>query len=310
MNRIAGGARGRFNGPERGMLEFSVLGSGSSGNCALVRSGTTTFLLDAGLSARQLNRRIELLGIDPESLGGILITHEHGDHTRGIDVFCRKNPLPVYCTSMTREVVRESIRGGVEWRIFESGGNFVIGDFEIQSFPVPHDAVDPLGFSIRCGGSNLGILSDVGHVTTLVRDRLGGVNALFVEANYDEVLLQNDTRRPWSTKQRIQSKHGHLSNGQTADLVAEVASKDLGRVVLGHLSGDCNDPALACATVSGKLKERGHSHVEVSCASQAEPTPWFQVGEVQKVAVEVEVEVAVAEAAPEPEPLAEQGQFL
>ncbi len=287
------------------MLEISVLGSGSSGNCALVRSGVTTFLLDAGLSARQINQRIDSLGLDPEAISGILITHEHGDHTRGIDVFCRKRPLPVYCTPMTREVVEETIRGKVEWRLFESGGSFEIGDVAVQSFPVPHDAVDPLGFSVQCGRASLGVLTDVGHVTNLVRARLAGATTLFIEANYDEVLLQNDLRRPWPTKQRIQSRHGHLSNAQAAELAAEVASPVLERVILGHLSGDCNDPALACATVAGKLKERGHGHVEVCCASQAEATPWYRVGGAREEAKEVEVAVETAAVA-----AARQGRFL
>ncbi len=286
-------------------FEISVLGSGSSGNCALVRSTSTTFLLDAGLSARQINRRIESLGLSADSLDGILITHEHGDHTRGIDVFCRKCPLPVYCTSMTREVVRESVRGGVEWRLFESGGKFEIGDVEVQSFPVPHDAVDPMGFLIRCGEVSRGVLTDVGHVTNLVRARLDGATTLFIEANYDDILLQNDTRRPWSTKQRIQSRHGHLSNLQAAELVADVSSPGLDRVILGHLSGDCNDPDLACATVAGKLKDKGHGHVEVCCASQATVTPWYQVGQKAAESIE-EIEEREVEAAP----VAEQGHFL
>ncbi|MFV1994249.1 MAG: MBL fold metallo-hydrolase [Verrucomicrobiales bacterium] len=258
------------------MVEVSVLGSGSSGNCALVRSGGTALLIDAGLSARQICRRLELHGIDPDDLAGIVLTHEHGDHTQGIDVFCRKRRVPVYSTRMTREIVGEGMRSDVDWRLFEGGQEFALGEFSLQSFPVPHDAVDPHGFRISDGDCSLGVLSDVGHITNLVRDCLRGADILFVEANYDETLLQNDTRRPWPTKQRILSRHGHLSNTQAAQLVAEVASEALRRVILGHLSEDCNQPSLACGVVRDRLRAEGFHSVEVSCAAQHEPTPLFR----------------------------------
>lgn len=263
----------------KGMLEFSVLGSGSSGNCALVRSEETALLLDAGLSARQIDRRLAMLGVDAASLDGILITHEHGDHTRGIDVFSRNRGacMPVYCTAMTREVIRDSIRAEIDWRLFESGQEFSLGNLKVQSFPVPHDAVDPLGFLIRNGAAAMGVLSDIGHVTNLVRTHLREAHALFLEANYDEVLLRNDTKRPWPTKQRIQSRHGHLSNDQAAELAAEVATENLSRIVLGHLSQDCNDPGLARDLVSKRLREKGFEDIAVCCATQGEPTEWFPV---------------------------------
>ncbi len=260
------------------MLEISVLGSGSSGNCALARTAQTTLLVDAGLSARQMTRRLEAQGVDPGALDGILITHEHGDHTRGIDVFCRTRRLPLYCTAMTREVIQDSIRAPMEWRIFESGQAFTIADLEVQSFPVPHDAVDPLGFVIRNSTGAVGVVSDVGHVTNLVKTHLRSVNALFVESNYDEIMLQNDTRRPWPTKQRILSRHGHLSNDQAAEMIAESASEALRHVILGHLSQDCNDPGVAMETVRVRLREAGFPEVEVSCAHQQHPTAWISVG--------------------------------
>lgn len=255
------------------MLRFSVLGSGSGGNSAVLCSGQTKILIDAGLSARQLVLRLEACGIDADELDAVLLTHEHGDHTTGLDVFCRKRPLPVYATAHTCELVGEKMRSEVSWKKFDAGSDFSVGDIDVESFSVPHDAVDPVGFVMRTVGAGFGLLSDVGHVTAMTRDRLRDLDTLFVEANYDEKMLQNDLRRPWATKQRISSRHGHLSNDQTADLLAAVASERLFRVVLGHLSSDCNCPLHAAKFVGDRLRSEGFNEVEVECARQREPLP-------------------------------------
>jgi len=264
------------------MLELAVLGSGSSGNCALVSLGETHVLIDAGLSAKQICIRLESLGVDPDQLTAIVLTHEHGDHTRGIDVFCRKRPLPVYATLHTCAIVRENVSSPVIWTQFDSGSRFEIGEIKIDSFSVPHDAVDPVGFVFRCEESSLGVLSDVGHVTRMIVDRLKGVDTLFTEANYDEMMLQNDTKRPWATKQRISNRHGHLSNDQTAELVASVAGENLKRVVLGHLSSDCNTPELAEKIISEKLGANGFNSVTVQCADRKQPLPFEAVAHPPK----------------------------
>jgi hypothetical protein len=142
---------------------------------------------------------------------------------------------------------------------------------------VPHDAIDPVGFLFQCGHSSLGVLSDVGHVTRMIIDRLKGVDTLFTESNYDDVLLQNDTKRPWATKQRISNRHGHLSNEQTAELVSEIAGPSLTRIVLGHLSSDCNTPELAAGVIATRLRERGHTGVTVECAGRDAPLPLVPV---------------------------------
>ncbi len=255
------------------MLRISILGSGSGGNSAVITTGQTTLLVDAGLSAKQLVLRLEAVGVDPESLDGILITHEHGDHIRGLDVFCRHRRLPVYSNPATREVmVSGALQKPKTWRLVGTGGKFMLGDIEVQTFPVTHDATEPMGFALRDEDSAIGILSDLGYVTNMVRNQMRDVNTLFVEANYDGLLLQNDTKRPWSTKQRILSRHGHLSNDQTAALVAQVAGPHLHHVILGHLSQDCNEPDLATAAVNQALGGAGQTHVRVECATQQEPT--------------------------------------
>jgi len=271
------------------MLRFSVLGSGSGGNSAVLCSGQTKILIDAGLSARQLVLRLEACGIDADDLDAVLLTHEHGDHTTGLDVFCRKRCLPVYATTHTCELVREKMRSEVKWKKFEAGTGFRVGDIDVESFSVPHDAVDPVGFVMRAAGVGFGLLSDVGHVTAMARDHLRDLDTLFVEANYDEKMLQNDIRRPWATKQRISSRHGHLSNDQTADLLATVASDRLCRVVLGHLSSDCNCPIHAAKFVGDRLRAEGFKEVEVECARQREPLPMRPVARKPAAAVALSV---------------------
>lgn len=261
------------------MIRLTVLGSGSSGNCAVVATDETVLLLDAGLSARQIVLRLEQIGLSLESLNGVLLTHEHGDHTRGLDIICRKKPLPVVCTALTRESLsRDSLfRAPPPFHIMQTGGAFQFRDLTIESFPVPHDAVDPVGFVIEDNESRLGVLSDVGHVTHLIRDRLQRAHSLFLEANYDSKLLELDTRRPWATKQRISSRHGHLSNEQVAELVEAVAHDSLHHVMLGHLSDDCNDPAVAIRHVRQALDRAGLREVSVACAERHQPTPTIAV---------------------------------
>jgi phosphoribosyl 1,2-cyclic phosphodiesterase len=256
------------------MIEFAVLGSGSSGNSAVVCYGSTRVLVDAGLSARQLESRLNEIGVHPDSLTAIVLTHEHGDHVQGLEVFCRKRSIPVYATVHTSHIVQQDRikSASICWRKFEAGCSFVIGDFEIDSFNVPHDAVDPVGFVFKSPAGSVGILSDVGHVTRLIVERLKGVDSLFVESNYDDVMLQNDEKRPWSLKQRISNRHGHLSNKQTAELLKEIATSDLNRVILGHLSSDCNTVEKALEFAREALKELGFSDVEVECAQRHKPT--------------------------------------
>ncbi|MFT4638193.1 MAG: phosphoribosyl 1,2-cyclic phosphodiesterase [Verrucomicrobiales bacterium] len=258
------------------MLHISVLGSGSGGNSAVVYTDQTRLLIDAGLSARQLNRRLEAIGVDPASLDGVLITHEHGDHVRGLDVFCRTVKVPLYANASTREImITGPLKQPKTWRIVPTGGKFMIGDIQVQTFPVAHDATEPMGFALRDEDSAIGVLSDVGYVTNLMRNHMRGMNTIFVEANYDGVLLQNDLKRPWSVKQRILSRHGHLSNEQTAALLGDVADENLCRVILGHLSADCNDPQFAIDAVKEAIRAKGHVKVSVLCATQGEPTPCF-----------------------------------
>lgn len=261
------------------MFNVTILGSGSAGNCAFVESDGCRLLIDGGLSARQITTRLASLGVEAASLDGILLTHEHCDHVAGIRVLCKQNALPVYCTRLTAETLRRAeLAAHGDVRQFQAGADFVIKDIAIHAFSVPHDAVDPVGFVFHHGTESLGFLTDLGFCTKLAMERVRGVSTLLIETNHDEKLLQNDTRRPWSVKQRIMSRHGHLSNTAAATVLSELLEHGLQRAVLGHLSRDCNTPELAVGEVRTRFAAAGvGEEVEVFCASQKEISPRFPV---------------------------------
>lgn len=258
-----------------------MLGSGSSGNSALVATDHCKILIDGGLSARQIVLRLKQCGVTPEQLDGVLLTHEHGDHVCGLDVLCRKIGVPIYCNALTAEAIRcdQSLDRHRNWRIFRTGAEFAICDITVQTFPVPHDAVDPVGFAFYAGSSSLGFITDLGYATKMIVERLRRVHTLVIETNHDEKLLQNDKHRPWPVKQRIQSRHGHLSNNAAAAVIEELLPGKIERVVLGHLSRDCNTPALAIDAVRTSLSKCGKIDMEVHCATQSEISPRFRIGE-------------------------------
>jgi phosphoribosyl 1,2-cyclic phosphodiesterase len=260
-----------------------MLGSGSAGNSALIATDHCKILVDGGLSARQLVLRLEQCGVRPEEVDGVLLTHEHGDHVCGLEVLCRKFAAPIYCNALTAEAIRGggSLDQHRNWRIFRTGAEFSICDVVVQSFPVPHDAVDPVGFAFHAGCSSLGFITDLGYATKLLTERLRQVHTLVIETNHDEKLLQNDPHRPWPVKQRIQSRHGHLSNIAAAAVIEQLLPGKIQRVVLGHLSRDCNTPDLASAAVGALLAKCGRTDVEVYCAGQYEISPRFRLGETR-----------------------------
>ena len=260
-------------------ISLAVLGSGSKGNAALVRCGSTYILVDAGLSAKQLVLRMNALGIAPDQLDAILITHEHSDHAQGVDVLLRQRSIPVFANALTREALSHKMKSTISWKIFHSGQEFKIGELVVNSFQIPHDAAEPVGFILTAGNTRLSMVSDVGYVTNLMRENLKGCAGLYIEANYDQTLLEQDTKRPWATKQRIVSRHGHLSNHQTAELLTEVACEKLKFVMLSHLSSDCNSPDIASQAISNALKQSGLHEVDVFCAHQDEPSRWISISE-------------------------------
>jgi phosphoribosyl 1,2-cyclic phosphodiesterase len=260
-----------------------MLGSGSAGNSALLATEHCKILIDGGLSARQLVLRLEQCGVAPEQLDGVLLTHEHGDHVCGLEVLCRKFAIPIYCNALTAEAIRcdGSLDRHRNWRIFRTGAEFSICDITVQSFPVPHDAVDPVGFAFHAGARSLGFITDLGYPTKMLVERLRAVHTLVIETNHDEKLLQNDPHRPWPVKQRIMSRHGHLSNDAAASLIEQLLPGKIERVVLGHLSRDCNTPVLAVGAVRALLAKCGKIDMDVYCATQGELSPCFRIGETK-----------------------------
>jgi phosphoribosyl 1,2-cyclic phosphodiesterase len=258
-------------------VHLTILGSGSAGNCAYVETGETRILIDAGFSLRQIRQRLASIGRVPENLTGILITHEHGDHTQGLSGLGGKLRIPIYCNRPTQEAIAYQLETAFDCRLFTTGASFELGDVLVETFSVPHDAQDPVGFLLRTASGNIGFLTDLGHLTKLAVERVRSANVLVLEANHDVKLLHDCLRRPWSLKQRILGRHGHLSNDSAADAAEQVMSADLHHLYLGHLSRECNKPELAHSVVSERLQRIGATHVQLNMTSQTVPCPTLQL---------------------------------
>lgn len=244
-------------------VRICVLASGSSGNCTYVESGSGALLVDAGLSGRETLRRLREIAADVAGIRAVCVSHEHNDHTAGLRVLHRQHGIPLYANSGTVQALSRDPRlQGLAWQIFTTGSPFAVGDFRIEPFSVSHDAMEPVGFVVHSGDLRIGIVTDMGIATTLVRERLRPCQVLVVEANHDERLLQ-EASRPWGIKQRIRGRQGHLSNDKAAAMIAEIAGPHLLYVFLAHLSEECNRHKLALAAVRRALDEAGHAHVGV-----------------------------------------------
>jgi phosphoribosyl 1,2-cyclic phosphodiesterase len=252
----------------KGQLSVCVLGSGSRGNAVYVSDGITSILVDAGFSAREIDRRMRQRGLDPAGLSAILVTHEHTDHMRGIERLVRRHRLPVYLTAGTRREAT-ALHHLPEIHAFDCGRDFRIDTLAVRPFTISHDAADPAGFTISANGSRIGIATDLGQVTALVREHLRGCRLLIVEANHDPDMLMNGPY-PWFLKQRIRSRTGHLANQETGRLLADVLHPGLERVVLAHLSETNNTPEKALTEMAALF---AGTPVNFEAASQAIPTP-------------------------------------
>jgi phosphoribosyl 1,2-cyclic phosphodiesterase len=252
-------------------VNFTILGSGSAGNSAYLETDETRVLVDAGFSPRQIRQRLAGIGRAPENLTAILITHEHSDHIQGLVGIAEKLGIPVYCNRATQEEIIRQLRAKLDFRLFVTGNSFEVGDIAVETFSIPHDAQDPVGYLLRTNAGAFGIATDLGHVTKLVIERVRAANVLVLEANHDVRMLQQCPHRPWSLKQRILSRHGHLSNEAAADATAEIVSAELRHLYLGHLSRDCNRPELAFGAVQGCLLRLGAKHVSLGLTAQDVP---------------------------------------
>ena len=252
-------------------VKLTILGSGSGGNCAYIETAEARILLDAGFSPRQIRKRLEGIGRVPENLTAILVTHEHSDHIQGLTGIAAKLDIPIYCNRDTKEAFEYQLKVKFNCNLFNTGASFEIGDVLVDTFAIPHDAQDPVGFLLRTAAGNIGFATDLGHMTKLVLERIRPANVLVLESNHDVKMLQNCPRRSWSLKQRILGRHGHLSNEAAAEAVAQVMSAGLKHLYLAHLSRECNKPELAHYVMAEQLHHIGATHVQMQIAAQEVP---------------------------------------
>ena len=236
-------------------MEFFTLASGSGGNAALVRHQNTALLIDAGISARRITHSLIEIGLKPEVLDGILITHEHVDHISGLRTLCKKCAVPVYASRGTAQSLDFV---GSTLRIFEAGEQFTLGAFAVITFPSSHDAADPVGYRLDCSDGSLGFLTDTGFVTNDAYEALLGVDTLLLEANHDLEMLKNGPY-PRYLKQRISGRHGHLSNAQAAEFAIDSVRRGTKDIILAHLSAENNTPTIAEYAIARKLQQHGCS---------------------------------------------------
>lgn len=274
-------------------MKFTVLGSGSTGNAVVISTEKTKVLVDAGLSAREVLRRLVLMGIDPAELDGVVITHEHSDHVGGLRNLLGKLRCQVYISKATEDAYywyRKSNGNGENEGIkrrdalksktveIESNSEFRIGDIDFEPFTVPHDAVDNFGFVAKNKGVRVATLTDFGHVTQLIRDRLRGCDAIIIESNHSRDMLRACPVYSWSLKQRIAGRRGHLSNEDLADWLQNDFDGTARHIVLAHLSQRANDIHLARITAETALKMRAplfQVETKVTLSNHREPTGWI-----------------------------------
>ncbi len=253
-------------------MQICVLGSGSKGNSILVRSRRASVLVDVGFSGRETERRLRMVGAEAEELSAIVLTHEHGDHTRGCGVLARRHGIRVFLTEATRRACDGLFRGSEELVEYRPGRAFGVEDLRVEPFMTVHDAADPVAIALVEveSGTRVGVATDLGRSTAIVRHALAGCDFLVLEANHDERLLHQSSY-PATVKTRIASSHGHLSNRAAARLARDLLHPRLAGIVLAHLSAECNTPELARATVSRALAKAGYRGL-LTVARQDAPT--------------------------------------
>ncbi len=241
------------------MIRFCPLFSGSSGNCAFVSDGKTRILIDAGRSGIQIEEALKQIGEDPKDLNAILVTHEHSDHIKGVGILSRRFNLPVYASQATWQAMPAgvgTIPPGMR-RMFNVGEDFYIGHLGVDSFSIPHDAVDPCGYRLWSGQASVSVLTDLGYIPPSVMDAVSGSSLMLLESNYDPDMLRSNEHYRYALKQRILSRKGHLSNQDCAEGILRFMELGTRYFILGHLSGENNTPETAMRTNTGVLALEG-----------------------------------------------------
>lgn len=245
-------------------LSVCILASGSKGNAIYISDGSTSILIDAGLSGSEIKRRLQSRGLRPEDLDAILVSHEHSDHIKGAGPISRRFDLPVYISLKTRAVASSQIGNINDIRYFKCGSTFMINSLTLHPFSLSHDAEDPAGFTVKKNGAKIGIATDLGLATSMVKEHLKDCTVLIIEANHDTSMLAKGPY-PWPIKQRIKSRTGHLSNQASKNLLKEVQHNQLQHVILAHLSEVNNTPQKALSAVGQAIT---HSHTHLTAANQ------------------------------------------
>ncbi|MDD5645462.1 MAG: MBL fold metallo-hydrolase [bacterium] len=261
------------------MIEICVLASGSRGNCIYINDGDKGFLIDAGLSKREFLKRFREKNLFGKPVNAIFITHEHSDHVKGAGSISNFFGCPVLSNELTAGEISRDLGNITELNIYKNGEETKIGGFRIISFPIPHDAADPVGYDVRHKHGKVCIATDVGYPSALIKEKLKGSNAVIVEANHEKELVFNGSR-PWEVKQRIVGRKGHLSNSDLAELLAEVADEKLQIVFLAHLSRDHNIPEKAAKLVKRALSRRTSGRINVVLTWQDKPTAIYRISDM------------------------------
>jgi phosphoribosyl 1,2-cyclic phosphodiesterase len=253
-----------------------VLASGSSGNAALLATENTRILVDAGLSMREMARRLAAIGEDLARIDAILVTHEHTDHVAGLPVLARNKGVraTIYMTRLTPPSIEWGETPPVRLETFQAGAGFPVGDIEVQSFSIPHDARDPVGFRLEVQGVSIGVATDLGYIPESVKYHLRRCDLLMLEANHDLDMLKVGPY-PWAVKQRVMSRVGHLSNLVMYDYLLQDLDSTTAHLVLGHLSEQNNHPEIVRLMASQALEQRG-MRASLAIAAQHHPSDVFQ----------------------------------
>jgi phosphoribosyl 1,2-cyclic phosphodiesterase len=257
-------------------MRFSVLASGSGGNACYIETPQSKLLIDAGLSCSELIRRLELIHVNPEGLDALVITHEHSDHVKGAGPLSRRFDIPVYINGPT---LNRSIRtlGNIARTVpFHPGQSITINDLLIETFTKCHDAVDPIGLIISADAARLGLITDLGRSTSLVEDRLQGCQAIIIEFNHDERMLEEGPY-PLALKRRIKGSDGHLSNKQARELLKAVSHENLNLVILAHISEVNNLPEKAIREAKEVLAECRLEQTEILLSQQDYPVSMVEL---------------------------------
>ena len=274
------------------MLEVASLGSGSSGNATLVRSANSALLIDCGFTLKESLKRMASLGVAPSDLTAVLISHEHGDHVKGIGPLSRKFGVPIYLTHGTFGRLRDNRL--INYELFHAHAPFTLGDIEVDPFPTPHDAAESCQFVLRNQGVSFVVATDMGVCTPFILNKLVGVNGLLIECNYDEDMLRNGPYPP-SLQQRIRGKFGHLGNVQAGPVVRAIDHPALQHILLGHLSEKNNSESCARDAILASVPNAA-DRVEV--LKQHAASRWYAItGEKVTVSESDELVSSVAAAA-------------